>query len=296
MINTSRTSLDYRPDQLREWTSTLARIGADLSPLDSVVATIGRANRLNDEARSIVQRRESAPSAVAAEVAALVSGTDATETREDLSRKLEATQIAAAQVMAQAWTKLSARGDANLDILRPLHDAATAELAELWPLFASGAAYTATDRSAIASPVRARELEEAVRLGLATEWLRAEELNGLIATIRTIHWQWVIDGIVSNRGTRKGDVASAYLPNEFYYLDLYAIGQLDPRVRYGKFGEALRLYVGGSALRTIAEVDAALPAKSLEPSPTGATWDGAELARHNSWTAEQRSKLTNAFQ
>ena len=295
-ISSSRTPRHYRADQLREWVSKLAALDADLSPLENVIATIGRANRLNDTARDIVRRRDAAPSALAANVAALVSGAEADETREELARQLEATQIASAEVMAQAWAKLAARGDANLEILRPLHEAATSELAALWPSFASGAPVTANEELRIASVVRGRELEDATRLGLAAEWLRAEELAATIATIREIHWQWLLDGVVDNHGKRKGDVSSAYLPAEFYYIDLDTINQLDRRVHVGKFGEALRLYVGGSALRTIAEVDAALPAKSLEPSTTGTTWDGVQLARHNSWESGQRAKLANHFQ
>jgi len=255
MIRISATPTDLRdvPGIIRE----LRTLGVDLADLNAVLECTKLEGELQARYRELHRRRESAPTAVRAEALALATGTRPTDTWESLSRDIEITGEAINEASRRSWAALTARADRNLDILRPVYSAAAQQLVAL-----------------AAALEGIRTIEDAARAGVAQQWLDAETAHQTIKAVRRIHLQWLVDGIVRNRGARakhEHRKLDHYSPHEFHYEHPVIAASIPATARHDVIGEARRLAAAGVALRSISEVDAltapAEPPAPVEPHP-----------------------------
>lgn len=280
MINISPTHPDLR-DVTAEF-KKLRELGVDLSPVGDLVEQTQRERALHTRHRELQDRRQTAPTAVRAEAMALAGAPATPDTWESLSREIQITGEAINEIRRTAWATLTARGDKNLDLLRPVYYAAAQRLIDLAP------------------PLEGiNTIDEAARANRTAEWLAAESAHATVKAVQRIHLQWLADGVVRNHGARaKHDhrKLSHYNPTEFHYehpdtAATMIAGRRDP------IGEARRLATAGVALRTITEVDALHCQPNEVPRQSGATHDGDALQRDARRNQQARNGLgVNVFQ
>lgn len=290
----SKTPFDMRADTVGEWIDALDEIDADTQQIAAVRDQVDiyrdaarrhtSAHRKLEEAKSArVAMRRAAERGVpwhgkpvkAKHIAALES-------------EIEDAQIAETNAAGQVWRLLARRRDANLDLLRPAYTTAASTTVDAFDQL--GGRVT---------------IEDAARRGLAQQWLDLENAAKVISTIHKIHAQWVVDGIVTNRGKRTRNehenVFQRYSSNEFYYGDRLVAEAIPGG---GPFTLAARFTAAGAALRSIPEIDelyrasidtedeAASIARAMTGKPT--TWDGDRLTAQT--RAAKASSIGYRFQ
>ncbi|NYF10812.1 hypothetical protein HDC94_001968 [Leifsonia sp. AK011] len=247
----SSTPHDLRPDTLNEWMTELDNLGANTDALETVRAYLARRDRMLAFFTKLTRDRTlvAVPQATAANYLAgtdldftaatkyAVEAAQLSASSEYVDDALSTFRLAAQRAGEQAWNALRARGDKNLEMLRPVYDDHTTVIAQTWVQIAPG---TLT-------------LEQATRNGQEPLWLDIEQRATQVETIRKLIGIWLADGILNNKGmpARKLDT---YNLSAFLYEDPAAVTLATAAVSgtVPRIGRACT--AGRPTLRTLTEV------------------------------------------
>ncbi|WEG10423.1 hypothetical protein PU630_07740 [Microbacterium horticulturae] len=292
----SKTPRELQGGQVSGWLRELRQFGVDVAAtLPDVYEQTKRSARLG--ARHLKLRRafDGAPTAEQAEVRALARGEDPSNvtTKEAIRREMNVTALAEEEASRFAWVLLTRGRTRNLAILRDVYLTAAQKMVD---------AFTALGGEKCT-------LEQAVRDGLAQEWLALEESYKVVERIHKIYWQWSADGIIANHGARNPNehqpAGKYYDEAEIFYEDR-DVAAAAGNIR-AAFHVARLFTVAGPALRSLSEIDEQWKRSTADEEHAARmteamigtrprVWDAAKLDAQSRWAAGHARGVGNVFQ